>query len=86
MTQNFNVIKLYNNSDVYALSVGHLGDRIGGRRAIPRERGLQTIASFLANSASRCKNDWRNWAIRCAIFRAASTSICAMRSAWNRRN
>jgi lytic murein transglycosylase len=30
VTRNFNVIKLYNNSDVYALSVGHLGDRIGG--------------------------------------------------------
>jgi lytic murein transglycosylase len=30
VTHNFNVIKLYNNSDVYALSTGHLGDRIAG--------------------------------------------------------
>jgi hypothetical protein len=30
VTRNFNVIKLYNNSDAYSLSVGHLGDRIGG--------------------------------------------------------
>jgi hypothetical protein len=30
VTRNFNVIKLYNNSDVYALSTGHLGDRIAG--------------------------------------------------------
>ena len=27
---NFNVIKRYNNSDFYALGVGHLADRIGG--------------------------------------------------------
>jgi lytic murein transglycosylase len=31
VTANFNVIKLYNNSDVYALAAGHLADRIGGR-------------------------------------------------------
>jgi membrane-bound lytic murein transglycosylase B len=33
VTENFNVIKRYNNSDVYALAVGHLADRIesGGR-------------------------------------------------------
>ncbi len=30
VTRNFNVIKLYNNSDVYAIAVGHLGDRIRG--------------------------------------------------------
>lgn len=28
--KNFNVIKRYNNSDSYALGVGHLADRIGG--------------------------------------------------------
>ena len=28
MTPNFYVIKTYNNSDVYALYVGHVGDRI----------------------------------------------------------
>ncbi|EAQ01662.1 Membrane bound lytic murein transglycosylase B [Pseudooceanicola batsensis HTCC2597] len=28
--KNFDVIKRYNNSDAYALGVGHLGDRIGG--------------------------------------------------------
>ena len=30
VTDNFNVIKAYNNSDVYALAVGHLADRIDG--------------------------------------------------------
>src|SRR4029079_5299936 len=29
-TENFNVIKRYNNSDVYAVAVGHLADRIEG--------------------------------------------------------
>jgi lytic murein transglycosylase len=33
VTANFNVIKLYNNSDVYALAVGHLADRMHGGAA-----------------------------------------------------
>jgi lytic murein transglycosylase len=34
ITDNFVVIKRYNNSDAYALAVGHLGDRIRGQGAI----------------------------------------------------
>ena len=30
MTGNFRAIKRYNNSDAYAIGVGHLADRIGG--------------------------------------------------------
>lgn len=30
VTRNFEVIKLYNNSDVYALAVGHLADHMHG--------------------------------------------------------
>lgn len=30
VTRNFNVIKRYNNSDAYAIGVGHLADRLGG--------------------------------------------------------
>lgn len=30
VTHNFNVIKTYNNSDFYAIGIGHLADRIGG--------------------------------------------------------
>jgi membrane-bound lytic murein transglycosylase B len=41
VTQNFNVIKRYNDSDVYALAVGHLADRVNGlgpiRTAWPSE-------------------------------------------------
>ncbi|MGD0026318.1 MAG: lytic murein transglycosylase [Xanthobacteraceae bacterium] len=41
VTANFNVIKLYNNSDVYALAVSYLGDRIRGggpiRAAWPKD-------------------------------------------------
>jgi membrane-bound lytic murein transglycosylase B len=41
VTANFNVIKLYNNSDVYSLAVGHLADRMHGgvpfRTAWPKD-------------------------------------------------
>ncbi len=41
VTKNFAVIKLYNNSDVYALAVGHLADRMHGgapfRAAWPKD-------------------------------------------------
>jgi lytic murein transglycosylase len=41
VSANFKAIKLYNNSDVYALAVGHLADRIGGgapfRAAWPKD-------------------------------------------------
>jgi lytic murein transglycosylase len=41
VTANFNAIKLYNNSDVYALAVGHLADRMRGgapfRAAWPKD-------------------------------------------------
>lgn len=30
VTRNFNVLKTYNNSDFYAIGVGHLADRLGG--------------------------------------------------------
>ena len=30
VTRNFDVLKTYNNSDLYAIGVGHLADRIGG--------------------------------------------------------
>ncbi len=33
-TRNFRVIKRYNNSDSYAIGVGHLADRIGGAGAL----------------------------------------------------
>jgi membrane-bound lytic murein transglycosylase B len=47
ITDNFEVIRNYNTSDAYALSVGHLGDRIFGdaaiRKAWPKsERQLNT--------------------------------------------
>ncbi len=34
LTENYWIIKQYNNSDSYAMSVAHLGDRIAGRGAI----------------------------------------------------
>lgn len=45
VNQNFRVIKRYNNSDAYAIGVGHLADRIAGRGPLvtpfpPDENGL----------------------------------------------
>ena len=45
VTRNFNVLKTYNNSDLYALGVGHLADRLGGAGPLqgsfpPDENGL----------------------------------------------
>ncbi|MCE8006383.1 lytic murein transglycosylase [Aestuariivita sp.] len=45
VTRNFGVIKRYNNSDAYAIGVGHLADRIGGAGPLrapfpPDEYGL----------------------------------------------
>jgi lytic murein transglycosylase len=34
ITENFNAIKRYNNSDVYALAIGHLSDRMRGGKPI----------------------------------------------------
>jgi lytic murein transglycosylase len=34
VTRNFDVLKEYNNSDAYAIAVGHLADRIGGAAPI----------------------------------------------------
>ena len=45
VTRNFDVLKTYNNSDFYAVAVGHLADRIGGAGPLrgsfpPDENGL----------------------------------------------
>jgi membrane-bound lytic murein transglycosylase B len=45
VTSNFGVIKRYNNSDAYAIGVGHLADRIGGAGPLrtsfpPDENGM----------------------------------------------
>jgi lytic murein transglycosylase len=52
VTANFNVIKLYNNSDVYALAVGYLGDRMHGgtpfRTAWPKDDPQLSRAARIA--------------------------------------
>ena len=53
VTENFAVLKEYNNSDAYAIAVGHLADRIARRRADSRRRGRPTTASCRARRASR---------------------------------
>ncbi|MEC7965486.1 MAG: lytic murein transglycosylase [Pseudomonadota bacterium] len=52
ITRNFNVLKTYNNSDFYALGVGHLADRLGGagplRGTFPPDTNGLTKADRLA--------------------------------------
>lgn len=52
VTRNFNVLKTYNNSDFYALGVGHLADRIGGagplRGSFPPDANGLTKADRMA--------------------------------------
>jgi membrane-bound lytic murein transglycosylase B len=51
-TANFRVIKRYNNSDAYAIGVGHLSDRIGGagrlRTSFPPDANGLTKADRIA--------------------------------------
>ncbi len=47
-TRNFGVIKRYNNSDAYAIGVGHLADRIGG--AGPLRGGFPPDANGLTKA------------------------------------
>lgn len=52
VTRNFNVLKSYNNSDLYAIGVGHLADRIAGagplRGTFPPDANGLTKADRLA--------------------------------------
>jgi hypothetical protein len=42
-TDNFSVLKLYNNSDVYAIFVGHVADMIAGAKAVKFEGKWQPV-------------------------------------------
>lgn len=52
VTHNFNVLKTYNNSDFYALAIGHLADRLAGagplRGSFPPDANGLTRADRLA--------------------------------------
>ncbi len=42
-TENFSVLKLYNNSDVYAIFVGHVADMIAGSKSVKFEGKWQPV-------------------------------------------
>jgi membrane-bound lytic murein transglycosylase B len=66
ITDNFEVIRKYNTSDAYALSIGLLGDRIAGRRA-PVAPWPKKIAAL---STADCKELQRLLAAR-GFYRGA---------------
>ncbi len=45
-TNNFSVLKLYNNSDVYAIFVGHVADMIGANAPVDFVGAWQPVESF----------------------------------------
>ena len=62
------VLKEYNNSDAYAIAVGHLADRMQGRRRRSRPPGRPTTVRCRATRASPCRRNWRRSATRCIDF------------------
>ena len=47
-TENFSVLKLYNNSDVYAIFVGHVADMIAGAKSVKFEGKWQPVERHAA--------------------------------------
>lgn len=60
VTSNFRVIKRYNNSDAYAIGVGHLADRIAGapplQTAFPPDKNGMTKADRIALQEGLTRN------------------------------
>ena len=53
--ENFDVLKEYNNSDAYAIAVGHLADRIARRRADQGRVAGRRPSACRATRASPCR-------------------------------
>lgn len=79
VTRNFDVLKTYNNSDFYALGIGHLADRIGGAGPLrgsfpPDENGL-TKADRIAVQQALTARGYDIGAIDGVIGRATTDAI-----------
>ena len=82
VTPNFYVLKEYNESDLYALFIGHGADRIAhGDRGLPAIGAMS--AAFIAPTSPACKN-WRPSAMMSAARMACRASRRAARSATGR--
>ena len=83
VTPNFDVIKDYNNSDVYALAIGHLADLMQGGSGF--KAAWPTQATQLpATTGSRCRKNSPSWATARRGFPPISISRCATSSAPSR--
>lgn len=67
VTRNFDVLKTYNNSDFYALAVGHLADRLGGagplRGRFPADSSGLTKADRMAIQKALAQRGYKIGAI-----------------------
>ena len=83
VTPNFDVIKTYNDSDVYALAIGHLADRMRGAGPI-RGPWPKAAPSFRATTGSPCRRSSPSSATTRTASPHTSTSRCATSSAPSR--
>ena len=82
VSENYAVLKEYNNSDAYAIAVGHLADRMHGGGP-SRRRGRPTTVRCRATRASPCRKNSAASATRCSTSKAMWISTCATISAPN---
>ena len=80
VTPNFDVIKDYNDSDVYALAIGHLSDLMQGGGPFKAAWPAQA-RNCRATTGSRCKESLPNCATTRRGFPPTSISRCATSSA-----
>ncbi len=86
VTPNFDVIKDYNNSDVYALAIGHLSDLMQGGGAVQDAVAGAGDAACRATTGSRCRRSSPSSATTRRGFPPTSISRCATSSAPSRRS
>ena len=76
-TDNFSVLKLYNNSDVYAIFVGHVADMIATNAPVKFAGAWQPVEGLRGTASSVSRRCW--W--RKATTSARSTGLQASRPA-----
>ena len=85
-TNNFSVLKLYNNSDVYAIFVGHVADMIGANAPVDFVGAWQPVERFPRDRIQRFQEAWWRKATMSARSTGSPASRHARRSACRSRS